>query len=142
MTAIRPGGPGDVTAVMALEAEAFGVDAWSRESVVAALPDLLVGGGGYVVLTVAGDVADLQRIAVPTGVRRAGAGRALLAAAVERADAAGAERVLVEVSEANAAGRAFYAANGFSEIHRRRRYYRDGTDALVLTRLARTPTAP
>jgi ribosomal-protein-alanine N-acetyltransferase len=40
--------------------------------------------------------------------------------------------VLLEVSETNAGARAFYAAHGAVELDRRRRYYRDGSDALVL----------
>ena len=54
----------------------------------------------------------------------------MLAAA--RAD--GAERMLLEVSAANAAAVAFYDAQGFARIDVRRRYYRDGSDALVLAR--------
>jgi ribosomal-protein-alanine N-acetyltransferase len=42
--------------------------------------------------------------------------------------------VLLEVREDNAAARAFYAAHAFTEIDRRRRYYRDGATAIVLLR--------
>ena len=41
-------------------------------------------------------------------------------------------RMLLEVRADNTAALAFYAAEGFVEIARRRRYYRDGTDAVVL----------
>ena len=34
----------------------------------------------------------------------------------------------------NAAASAFYAAEGFAPIDRRRRYYRDGSDAVVMER--------
>jgi ribosomal protein S18 acetylase RimI-like enzyme len=40
--------------------------------------------------------------------------------------------MLLEVSAANTGALAFYAASGFVEIDRRPRYYRDGTDAVVL----------
>ena len=40
--------------------------------------------------------------------------------------------MLLEVAAGNEAALAFYAAEGFTEIDRRRRYYRDGTDAVVL----------
>jgi ribosomal-protein-alanine N-acetyltransferase len=40
--------------------------------------------------------------------------------------------VLLEVRADNGPALAFYARTGFAEIHRRRRYYRDGTDAIVL----------
>ena len=42
--------------------------------------------------------------------------------------------MLLEVSAGNAGARAFYAAEGFVEIDRRRRYYRDGSDAVVMAR--------
>jgi ribosomal protein S18 acetylase RimI-like enzyme len=40
--------------------------------------------------------------------------------------------MLLEVSAGNAAALAFYAAAGFVQIDRRPRYYRDGSDAIVL----------
>ncbi|RLV50692.1 GNAT family N-acetyltransferase [Nocardioides mangrovicus] len=130
---IRAAGPDDVDRLLALEEDAFGREAWSHRLVREALPYALVGDGpdlGWAVLSVAGEVADLQRIAA--GVRRTGTGTRLLAAALGSARDAGAERVLLEVREDNEAGRAFYAAAGFVEIDRRRGYYRDGVDALVL----------
>jgi ribosomal-protein-alanine N-acetyltransferase len=36
------------------------------------------------------------------------------------------------VHDTNHAARALYAATGFVELARRRRYYRDGSDAVVL----------
>ena len=53
-------------------------------------------------------------------------------AAVRSAGRAPGGRILLEVSATNDAALAFYASAGFVEIDRRRRYYRDGTDALVL----------
>ena len=46
----------------------------------------------------------------------------------------GADRLLLEVREDNAGALAFYEDQGFSEIDRRRRYYRDGATAVVLRR--------
>jgi ribosomal-protein-alanine N-acetyltransferase len=40
--------------------------------------------------------------------------------------------MLLEVRADNAGALAFYLAEGFAEIDRRRRYYRDGADAIVL----------
>jgi len=126
----------DVAAVHALERLLFGADAWSEQSVreeltgprrravVACDPDVV----GYVVTLDVGDVTDLQRVAVHPARQREGMARALLAAVAPDGD------LLLEVSEANAPARQFYAAEGFVEIDRRRRYYRDGSDALVLRR--------
>ncbi len=78
----------------------------------------------------AGDVVDLQRIGVRRDVPAPRGWRAALLAAVthRRPDAARGER------RATRAALAFYAAEGFTEIARRRRYYRDGSDAVVMER--------
>jgi ribosomal-protein-alanine N-acetyltransferase len=130
-----------VGAVAALEAEVFGADAWSRAQVA----EELAGRGrrtwvaedsgavvGYAVTWASGDVVDLQRIAVHPEHRGRGLARALLDAATAAGRADGADRMLLEVSAANAAALGLYAATGFVEIDRRRRYYRDGTDAVVM----------
>jgi ribosomal-protein-alanine N-acetyltransferase len=83
-------------------------------------------------VSVAGDVAELQRIAVDPGHRRDGVATRLLDEVVRLARADGAARVLLEVREDNAGALAFYGATGFAEIARRPRYYRDGATALVL----------
>jgi ribosomal-protein-alanine N-acetyltransferase len=50
------------------------------------------------------------------------------------AAAAGARDMHLEVSETNEAARALYAGAGFAVSGRRRGYYADGSDALVLRR--------
>jgi len=135
---LRPATAADVVDVLALEREAFAADAWSeaavreeltgprRTAVVARSAD----GGlcGYAVTAAAGDVVDLQRVAVAPAHRRRGLARRLLREVLP----AGA--TMLEVGAANAPARALYAAEGFVEIGRRRRYYRDGSDAVVMRR--------
>jgi len=65
-------------------------------------------------------------------MRRRGLGTALLRGVAAGAAGRGAQRVFLEVSERNAAARALYAAAGFEPVARRRSYYPDGADALVL----------
>ncbi len=89
---------------------------------------------GYAVTMLAGDLADLQRIAVHPEHQRSGVAGLLLDRAAAAVRAGGADRMLLEVSAANAPALAFYEAHGFTRIDVRRRYYRDGTDALVLSR--------
>jgi ribosomal-protein-alanine N-acetyltransferase len=132
---LRPATEADLDALATLEQDLFGDDAWSRGSVAAEVSAgrVLVadadGLAGYVVTLAAGDALDLMRIGVRRDRRRRGLAHALLAAA------ATGDRVLLEVSERNTGAIAFYAAEGFTEIARRRRYYRDGSAAVVMERL-------
>ncbi|MFC0410658.1 GNAT family N-acetyltransferase [Roseomonas elaeocarpi] len=87
---------------------------------------------GFVLARVAAGEAELLTVAVDPAHRRRGFGAALLAGAAAAAVLRGAEALFLEVSEHNAAARALYEAAGFREVGRRRRYYADGTDALVL----------
>jgi ribosomal-protein-alanine N-acetyltransferase len=142
---IRPATPDDVEAIADLELDNLGVDAWSeglvREGVTGNLPTITylvaeVDGQvvGHATASIVGDIAELQRIAVDPGHRRTGLASALLDAVVEAGKHDGADRLLLEVREDNAGALAFYAARDFIEIDRRRRYYRDGTTAVVLRR--------
>jgi [ribosomal protein S18]-alanine N-acetyltransferase len=140
---VRPATPEDLADVVALEADNLGVDAWSEnllaEGLAGRLPTIhyLVAEAdgavlGHAVTSLAGDIAELQRIAVAPAARRTGVASELLEAAV--ALAAGADRMLLEVREDNAGALAFYAARGFVEVDRRPRYYRDGSTAVVMRR--------
>lgn len=70
--------------------------------------------------------------------RRGGHGRRLLRAAAEAALRRGARRLLLEVSERNAAAQAFYRAEGFAAIGRRKNYYlfadKSQADAIICAR--------
>jgi ribosomal-protein-alanine N-acetyltransferase len=139
---IRPAAVGDVVAVAELETQTQGHDAWSesliRDGVTGDLPTIsyLVadedGVVGYAVASYAGDIAELQRIGVAEQARRQGLATALLDEVVAHAPSTGADRMLLEVRADNAGALAFYADRGFVEIDRRPRYYRDGTDAVVM----------
>jgi [ribosomal protein S18]-alanine N-acetyltransferase len=143
MTLVRPAGSADVEAVARLEQECLGTDAWSeglvREGILGRLPTVtyLVAESagevvGHAVTSSAGDIAELQRIAVAPGHRRQGIASSLLAGAVDAARRTPADRLLLEVREDNRGALSFYAAEGFVEIDRRPRYYSDGTTAVVM----------
>ena len=78
---------------------------------------------GFILGRVAADEAEILTLAVRPSVRRAGVGRALMAVAMESAIVAGADRMFLEVAEDNVAGRALYAALGFTEVGLRPAYY-------------------
>lgn len=143
--AIRPVGPEAAPLLAALHAAAFPpAESWGPDAI-ALLLDLpgafarcaVAPGGeaspqGFVLARVAADEAEILTLAVPPAARRRGIGAALLRAAAAEAEARGAAALFLEVSAANAAARALYATAGFVEVGRRRRYYADGADALVL----------
>ncbi len=77
------------------------------------------------------EAAELLRLGIAPGFRRKGLARALMERLCSLAFAV-TDRLLVEVSAQNEPGVALYRACGFEPIHRRPKYYTDGTDALVL----------
>ncbi len=89
---------------------------------------------GMAMLRVAADEAELLTIAVIPAARRTGAGAALLEQAIEQAVRRGARRMFLEVAPGNQAAYALYRRHGFTAIGRRRNYYANGSDALVLAR--------
>ncbi len=132
---------GELTGLAALHARAFPPDQhWG----VVALGTMLALEGGFGLVTggeepagfvlaraVAGE-AEIMTLAVDPASHRRGLGRQLLEAALAEAARRGAGVLFLEVSEANLAARALYAGAGAAEVGRRRRYYSDGSDALVL----------
>lgn len=140
---VRPATIDDVGGLAELEKASF-ADPWPPASLTGELgtPGRIVRVAlaseaivGWSSTSVVADTADLLRVAVAPAARRLGLGRVLVDDVMACVSAAGAERVLLEVAESNAAARALYATTGFREIHRRRRYYADGADALVLERV-------
>jgi ribosomal-protein-alanine N-acetyltransferase len=141
---IRPAEAADVAAIAALEADNLGADAWSEalvaEGVLGRLPTvhyLVAEVDGVVVghaaASIVAEVAELQRIAVDRAHRRTGLATALLAEVRALAVDGAADRLLLEVRDDNAGAIAFYEAQGFAELARRRLYYRDGATAVVLS---------
>ena len=90
--------------------------------------------GGIVLARAAADEAEILTIAVAPEARRRGVARALLRAAIAAAGARDAATLFLEVSAANSIARALYESEGFGQVGKRRGYYEDGTDALVLAK--------
>lgn len=134
----------DLGAVLGLEAELFGDEAWSRSMLegeldqqpasrhylVAQEDGIVVGYAG---LLAAGGAADVVTIAV-TGARQGrGTGSALLAALLAEARRRDCTEVFLEVRVDNLRAQQLYRARGFEQIGIRRGYYQpSGTDALVM----------
>ena len=100
---------------------------------------------GYAGLMCIEPIADVQTIAVVPEFEGRGIGSALLTRLIGRSRRRGAQDVLLEVREDNPRAQQLYVRFGFEQIHVRRRYYRDGVDALIM-RLqlvqARRPPTP
>ena len=147
---VRPATAADADGVAGLEERNLGRDAWSHglvaEGVSGSLPTVTFlvaeAGGelvGYAAVSVVQDTAELQRIAVDHAHRRQGLATALLDTVLTTAAEGGADRLLLEVRDDNLGATAFYADRGFTEIHRRQGYYRDGATAVVMVRQLRGP---
>ena len=82
----------------------------------------------------AGTAFEILGLAVAAGARRRGVGRALVETAATAARGARLPCLQLEVRAGDAGARSFYSAAGFVAVGRRARYYRDGEDALLMTR--------
>ena len=142
---IRRAAVADLTEVAALEKLCYS-DPWGA-SAFAALPDnpavyFAVARSasegpllGYAIAWHVIDEAELANLAVEPGSRRAGIGAQLLDATLENARRESVKRVYLEVRESNEAARRLYASREFSEVGRRKKYYRSpDEDALILRR--------
>ena len=87
---------------------------------------------GFVLCRIAADEGEVLTLFVPASERRRGVATALLARLLTELPAAGAASLFLEVAESNGPARGLYRGFGFSEVGRRRRYYKDGSDALVM----------
>ncbi len=89
-----------------------------------------------VVVRVTHEQADIITIAVRPEFRRRGLARELMRQSIEIAKSLGATELFLDVENGNTAALALYDTLGFSQISRRKLYYRqkDGsyTDALVM----------
>ncbi|NYF09676.1 ribosomal-protein-alanine acetyltransferase [Leifsonia sp. AK011] len=137
----------DVDALMAIEHDLFGTDAWSRESMVAEVSDR---HGYYLVAFPVGEPgridayaglraplrepqADIQTIAVVPAARRHGLGRTLMLSLIDEARQRGAREIFLEVRADNPGAQALYESLGFEGIAVRPRYYQpDDVDAIVM----------
>ncbi|HEY1723396.1 MAG TPA: GNAT family N-acetyltransferase [Magnetospirillaceae bacterium] len=87
---------------------------------------------GFILCRIAADEAEVLTLFVLETARRHGVATALLDRAIDAARAAKATALFLEVAETNAPARGFYAAQGFMQVGRRPRYYKNAVDALIL----------
>ncbi|MEP7026347.1 MAG: ribosomal protein S18-alanine N-acetyltransferase [Actinomycetota bacterium] len=134
----------DLAAILQLEQQIFGDEAWSgamlrgelaqqpasRHYLVAQDGGAIVGYGG---LLAAGTQADILTLAVATDRWSQGTGSGLLEALLAEAARRGCHEVFLEVRTDNTRAQQLYLRYGFHQIGIRRGYYQpSGTDALVM----------
>jgi ribosomal-protein-alanine N-acetyltransferase len=155
---LRPATADDLPAIMGLENEVFGAEAWSEEAmrrdmadphcvyVVAEQDDAgamrFLGYAGLLCPAGSGD-GDIQTIAVAPEARGRGLGRALMLVLLQRAEERRAERIFLEVRADNVVAKVLYSSLGFEEIAVRPHYYQpEGIDAIVMRRERLLPPRP
>ena len=97
-----------------------GIGLWSED-------DLVAMASGWLVV----NELHITVVAVDPLQRRQGLGRQVLQALLSHGQRLGAERATLEVATSNTAAMALYRCLGFRDAGIRRRYYRNGDDALI-----------
>ncbi|MGD9741160.1 MAG: GNAT family N-acetyltransferase [Dongiaceae bacterium] len=129
---LRPVSPFDVALLAELHARSFD-PAWGPGEIASLLASpgsfgLLAGRGaapiGFLLGRAVAGEAEILSLGILPEERRRGAGRALVAAAIDHATRAGATRLFLEVADDNLAARALYDTAGFRRVGRRVGYYR------------------
>ena len=137
----------DLPDILAIERVSF-TDPWSHSSFAALLEQPRVyfsvaldaeNGAllGYTVAWFVLDEAELANLAVTPEARGNGIGALLLGGALAASEARGSMTMFLEVRASNYPAIALYTAHGFTEVGKRRAYYRKPVeDALILRRVA------
>ena len=81
----------------------------------------------YLLATSSEDGTELLRIGVAPSGRRQGLAKSMMMELVAMS-----QRILLEVSDSNRAAISLYLGCGFKEIARRKRYYADESDCIVM----------
>ena len=134
MTAtLRAAGPGDLELFAALEAEVFSEDPWTPYMIA---EELSSPASRYWIATdesgdVVGDQADVMTIGVRAHARGQGIGATILDALLAWSREAGAREIFLDVRPSNESAIHLYETQGFVEIGRRPRYFRNPVEEAV-----------
>ncbi len=86
--------------------------------------------GIYVVQTII-DEAQINYFSIKQKFRRKGYGRRLMTYLIKECEKLNIKKLLLEVSETNLIAEIFYCKFDFLTVGRRRKYYKDGSDAVL-----------
>ncbi|MBO5046013.1 MAG: ribosomal protein S18-alanine N-acetyltransferase [Clostridia bacterium] len=134
----------DLKKIAALEEVCFPTDAWNLQM----LADSFLSDRFYGVLleedgeiTAYGglsflfDEGEIPLIATAENYRRAGRGDRILTLLTEEAASRGVKTLFLEVRASNVPAQMLYQKHGFCFLSVRRKYYKDGEDALVMKKV-------
>lgn len=133
----------DLNAIAQLEKECFPTECWTQRMLAESfLSEHFFGSlieedgvvAAYGGVSVVGDEAEIQLIAVAEMYRRCGRGGKILDDLLEEAARRGAKNIFLEVRVSNRAAMLMYLNRGFTGLYARSRYYPDGEDALVMVK--------
>lgn len=146
---VRPAGPADADAIIAIEAAAFGRASWGAASIRSGLDAPYVSAfvaedgegrtSGFMLWRRIGQEGEILSIAAEAQLRNQGVAKALLAELIIAAEALRLTALFLEVDAGNAPALALYRRAHFEPVGHRRKYYRNGADALVLRRAIEPP---
>lgn len=147
--AFRAAAPGDLPGLLALEAEAFGPDAFSprqlRHLILHAKGAFFVALwqgalAGYIsILTRGSKIGRIYSIAVAPAYQGKGIAGALIDLALAELATAGIKAVFLEVSPHNDKALALYAKKGFTRRGIKPNYYHDGGEAISMVKRSLPP---
>jgi ribosomal-protein-alanine N-acetyltransferase len=140
---VRAADRSDWDRIVLIEALAFERASWGPKSVREGLATALVNAfvvcrtageapDGFALWRSIGEEAEILSIAVAPDRRRRGMGKALLDEVLVSAAAEGMRALFLEVDAGNEPARSLYDRAGFRKVGLRKKYYRNGADALVL----------
>lgn len=133
--------PADIIQVLAIQDE-LGFQHWTAEQFRAELEQrytlaFVQKNGimieGFAIWHLLGDEAELCSVAVARLQQNRGIGSSMMRSMHEILRKAGAERFFLEVRAGNVPAQALYLKLGYAVVGKRRKYYSDGEDAVLMT---------
>jgi ribosomal-protein-alanine N-acetyltransferase len=149
--AIRSAALNDIPTILAIERQAPGAAHWTSEQynkllgsgvvlvaeqVAEQAAEQAAGQGGklcgFVCAQAVANEWEIENVVVAAAFLRHGIANKLLLELIRRAQKEAASAILLEVRESNRPARRLYEKRGFSEVGRRRAYYRDPVEDSIL----------
>ena len=133
----------DIPAILALEQSAPSASHWNAEQYKSRVQSQIEDAcflvaecegkiAGFICARIVAGEWEIENVVVTKEFRRRGVAVELMRSLLAKWEQAAGTAILLEVRESNAAARALYAKNGFEEVGRRPRYYREPVENAIL----------